>query len=87
MKTTKPGPKPKLPDPSDFDDVFLTALELGECLGLSRARTYKFLRTNRIPLCKSGRTYLIPTSVAKAIQNGDYFREQLQDIQSVPKAS
>lgn len=72
-KKAKPGPKPRLLDPLNYGKPFLTAEEAGECLGLSRAEIYKFLRGNALPIPKNGRRYLIPAQLVKSLQDGSYF--------------
>lgn len=72
-KSSKPGPRPRLGDPMEYGRPFLTVDEFGECLGLSRAEAYKFLRHNKLPIAKNGKKYLIPASVVMALQSGDFY--------------
>ena len=69
----RPGPRPRLGSPMEYGRPFLTVDEFGECLGLSRAEAYKFLRHNKLPIAKNGKKYLIPAAVVMALQSGDYY--------------
>jgi len=72
-KARRPGPKPRLRSPMEYGRPFLTVDEFGECLGLSRAEAYKFLRHNKLPIAKNGTRYMIPAAVVLALQSGDYY--------------
>jgi len=72
-KAKRPGPKPRLGNPLEYGRPFLTVDEFGECLGLSRAEAYKFLRHNKLPIAKNGTKYMIPAAVVMALQSGDYY--------------
>ncbi|HNZ09755.1 MAG TPA: helix-turn-helix domain-containing protein [Bacillota bacterium] len=69
----RPGPRPRLGSPMEYGRPFLTVDEFCECLGLSRAEAYKFLRHNKLPIAKNGKKYLIPAAVVMALQSGDYY--------------
>jgi len=75
-KPGRPGPKKVLPDPLMYGRPFLSAEEFAECMGLTRAEGYKFIRNNKIPMAKNGKRYLIPALIAKDIQNGEFFHNQ-----------
>lgn len=70
---SKPGPKPALKNPDDFGRPFLTVEEFGQCLGLSRAESYKFLKHNKLPIPRNGTRYMIPVVVVRELQSGNYY--------------
>lgn len=66
----------KVVDPDSFGKVFLSAEEAGSCLGLSRGESYKFFKSNKIPLLRNGNRYLVPVGIVKDIQSSDFFRSK-----------
>ena len=69
-KSSKPGPKPLLKDPFSYGKPFLTPEETAACLGFSKAEMYKFLKSNNLPVYRSGRRYLLPSLLVKKLQDG-----------------
>lgn len=83
---SKPGPKKALKDPLAYGKVFLSVDQFAECIGLSRAEAYKFLKKNTIPVAKNGSRYLIPAAVVKDIQTGSFYRKPDRLSLSIPKS-
>ena len=72
-KVKRPGPRPRLGNPMEYGRPFLTVDEFGECLGLSRAEAYKFLRSNKLPIAKNGTKYMIHAALVMDLQSGNYY--------------